>query len=406
MPKEKSKKSEKSLRLLEALQNKESLSIADIMKLLDCNRQSAYNYINYLEDNGITLEKELRKNKTYISVPKDAFDENNAISFLPVTGRILYKYDIIKTLYNGPADAHILLENGVSESYLYKLLAEMLKNKEIKKEGNLYFLNTETISATLSLTDTEMGKVAQNLSHIPKGHPYYEQLSSIHEKINLTLGNIDSNDLHLDHYIIFGRKHFTFDVIQKELKKLEKIDYPHKVLRVHYLTNAGIERSCLFATGMVVYTLEKDTLYLMGKNYSTEKKYNMLIRLNQITYIEATTQEHTHFNSMEFQDIYNTMFSISVDEPVNVVVEFKNIFNIKKKLMQLCSQRPTAKRLRFVGDNIIYRDTIRGLSDFANYLRRFGRGCKVIEPQELKDMMTFSVERSLQRYLEEEESHD
>ena len=45
-------------------------------------------------------------------------------------------------------------------------------------------------------------------------------------------------------------------------------------------------------------------------------------------------------------------------------------------------------------------DTIRGLNDFANYLRKFGYGCKVIEPKELKEKMIFSVKRALDRYNE------
>ena len=157
---------------------------------------------------------------------------------------------------------------------------------------------------------------------------------------------------------------------------------------------------------MIIYVLEKDAIFLMGKDYSSSPPKNIVIRLNQILQIGELSETHNYFNCNEFQDMRKTMFSISVDKPVDVVVEFQNIFSIKKKLLQLCAQRPTAKKLQYIGDKIIYRDTIRGLHDFAHYLRSFGRACQVIEPLELQDILALSIKRSLDRYLQEEPTND
>ncbi|MDE6914926.1 MAG: WYL domain-containing protein, partial [Lachnospiraceae bacterium] len=51
-------------------------------------------------------------------------------------------------------------------------------------------------------------------------------------------------------------------------------------------------------------------------------------------------------------------------------------------------------------NKIIYTDTISGLSDFAKYLRKFGKSAHVIEPQALKNKMKQSFERTLARYEE------
>ena len=52
-------------------------------------------------------------------------------------------------------------------------------------------------------------------------------------------------------------------------------------------------------------------------------------------------------------------------------------------------------------DKIVYIDQVSGLSDFANYLRRFGRSVRVIEPLSLKEKMRQSVALSLARYQED-----
>ena len=46
-----------------------------------------------------------------------------------------------------------------------------------------------------------------------------------------------------------------------------------------------------------------------------------------------------------------------------------------------------------------------GLDDFASYLRRFGFGVRVLEPEELRDKMRYSVTET-QRLYQEETNHE
>lgn len=48
----------------------------------------------------------------------------------------------------------------------------------------------------------------------------------------------------------------------------------------------------------------------------------------------------------------------------------------------------------------MYRDTVRGLSDVARYLRGFGRSCKVNKPEKLKQMMIESNDKVIEMYEE------
>ncbi len=398
----KSKINEKLKLLYEAFNKYNSLSIADIMQTLSCNRVSAYNYLARFEEAGYRLNKTTEKKITYYSLGKSVNDHNTELTHIPLTGKTMFKFEIINRLQHGSATAKELTQIGIATSYLYKLLGEMVRDKDIIKDDFSYYLNTQKHPTVLSLSENNIVKTGAELSNIAITNPYYAQLKSISHKINLTLGNIEQGHNAFDNYIIYGHKHFHFEDIADKIKQLNSYDYAGFLLRIEYTTKACEIISVTFATGMMVYSLEKDSLYLMGKNGSD----NIIIKYDSITHISETNEPNIHFNSDEFKQLYNTMFSISVDKPVRVTVEFDNIFNIRKKLEQLCSQRHATCKLQFKtyekNDKIIYTDIVSGLSDFAAYLRRFGRAATVIEPQELKDMISFSVNRTLERYLQED----
>ena len=83
----------------------------------------------------------------------------------------------------------------------------------------------------------------------------------------------------------------------------------------------------------------------------------------------------------------------------NKVIEFKDCFNIKERLEKMAANRKFAK-LDISEDKIVYRDTVRGLSDVARYLRGFGRSCKVNKPEKLKQMMIESNDKVIEMYEE------
>ena len=122
-----------------------------------------------------------------------------------------------------------------------------------------------------------------------------------------------------------------------------------------------------------------------------------VIHYTSIKDIKTTEYVNTIFQNEFYKKVTESMFCISVDEPVHVKVEFENLFQIKDKLSKLLVNRPNAT-LVVSGEVLVYEDDISGLNDFARYLRRFGYSCKVIEPVELKDKMLESAERILDAY--------
>ena len=160
---------------------------------------------------------------------------------------------------------------------------------------------------------------------------------------------------------------------------------------------------------MVIYSVEKAALYLFGKVFTEDPVLtpvsDSIIDLSTVTDFEETKYPNNNYHSAAFQKIFSEMFSISVEEPVNVTVRFDLTANVKRKVQYLKQQRSGAS-IDFLPDEnqLEYTDTIRGLNDFANYLRQFGKSVHVIAPAELKEKMEFSVDRTLSRY--EEADHE
>lgn len=199
-------------------------------------------------------------------------------------------------------------------------------------------------------------------------------------------------------YFIYGKKYTQFKQLQSLLKKLKLLPYQEKLLIFTYKTQTDDTISVMLATGLLVYSLEKDKLYVIGNSILTGE--DIIINLASVLSIETTEFRNLHFQSSYYLQLYESMFSISIEKPVKVVIEFEYIFNIPLKLQQLAIQRKKAKIVT-KNNKLIYTDEISGLNDFANYLRRFGKSFRVIEPLELREKMEFSARRALNRYEKE-----
>ena len=58
--------------------------------------------------------------------------------------------------------------------------------------------------------------------------------------------------------------------INQWMKKLSDSSYAEKLIRITYKTKAGQMLTILFQTGLVIYSVEKAKLYLLGKEYTEE----------------------------------------------------------------------------------------------------------------------------------------
>lgn len=410
--------------------------------MLGCNRQSVYNYIKRLEENGCTFTKFTQHNHIYYSLNQDATTTEELL-YEPLTFDVLRKYTILQQLQQGAVPKEKLKDKfafysktthpqktvdlspplteacteeliecrdctplDIGMTHYYHLLNDLIAAGEIECNHSTqkYFLTGKNIPLQMVLDEDTLYKLHISLETITSGTPYYNQFKSIYNKTSLLLGDVTDSTPYFENYIVYGKKMDGLTNISEQLKNITTHNYQNKVLQIHYQTKNQGERSVLFAVGMLLYSVEKDILYLIGEEYSQKNETQTypysIINVSTINHMEETIITHSCYRSAYYEELFHAMFSISIETPVSVKVEFDRILNIERKIRHLTKQRNYAN-CEILENKIIYTDKISGLSDFAMYLRKFGRNAHVIEPPALKDKMKYSITQTLYRYEEE-----
>lgn len=446
------KVTENQYKLIQALKER-PLSSSDIQELFSCNRQSANNYIKRLEASGCELIRTRKNREVYFSLPENTdADTGNAASetaasyeYLPLTPRNLREFSIIQLLQSHPStlyglmrrffiagskqmkktqaevDAGLIDESNLSEYDLAHPYTESLldiKSSEFKKQvdalvqaGELRQNADGTLHPTgrsvpilQSFTRRSLIQFFKQIRMLPPASPYQSQIRSVVRKLSPVMRTFHFDVAPQSNYLTYGREHRVLDQINSWMEKLSKTDYAHHQLRIQYRTRKGTLRTILFQTGLIIYSVEKTKLYLLGQSVDEKRPdapfQNTVIDLASIEQVTDTDAANQQYRTDYYRQIFNEMFSISLEEPMKVIVRFDDVANIRRKLDYLCAQRSSGNYITLENHQLEYHDTIRGLGDFASYLRQFGKNAHVISPDILKQKMNDSVDKALKRYEE------
>lgn len=449
------KVTENQYKLIQALKER-PLSSSDIQELFSCNRQSANNYIKRLEASGCELIRTRKNREVYFSLPEnsetDSTDAGNATSetaasyeYLPLTTRNLREFSIIQLLQShsstleglmrrffiaepklmkktqaevdaGPIDESSLPDDEFAHPYMESLLD--IKSTEFKKQvaalvqaGELRQLPDGTLHPTgrsvpilQSFTRQSLIQFFKQIRTLPPASPYHSQIRSVVRKLSPVMRTFHFDVAPQSNYLTYGREHRVLDQISSWMEKLSKTDYAHHQLRIQYRTRKGTLRTVLFQTGLIIYSVEKTKLYLLGQgvdeNTPEAPVQDTVIDLASIEQVTATDAANQQYRTAYYRQIFNEMFGVSLEEPMKVTVRFDNVANIRRKLEYLCAQRSAGDYITLENQQLEYHDTIRGLGDFASYLRQFGKNAHVVSPDILKQKMNDSVDKTLKRYEE------
>lgn len=217
-------------------------------------------------------------------------------------------------------------------------------------------------------------------------------------------------------------------------EKLSGIPYKTKAISVTYKTSKDEIRTVKVFTGLLHFSKNKDTLFLLGRNVDSKKIYKN-IKVSSIVNVKVLKDDNKEFGSEKINQIYKEMFDATYEERQRVVVLVKNQAQVKDKFQQLAQVRraefiklDTEEQLRQIIEEekiseirldqyfdqiksnrdmpesqekeelYIYRDWIRGISDFSSYLRQFGRSCVALAPKGLRTNIETTMIDLLERY--------
>ena len=279
-------------------------------------------------------------------------------------------------------------------------LNELEEARMVVSMDGKYFISGNALMQ-LALTSSDAIELLNLLETCSQGHHHEQVLKQIQKKLTIALFNEpEDEDISPSAYVVYNKSYENAGKLGVLLEKLNQYPFEKKVLKIEYRDRSQQIHTILFSVGNVVYSVDKDRLYLLGE--SDDKR--LIIQYGSIEKIEPTEQNNMVFRNKFYCDVVEYMFSISVDEPVHVKVEFDNVFAIREKCNRLLQNRPYAS-ITEDGPVFYYEDEVSGIYDFAGFLRRFGYNCRVLEPENLRNIMKESAQRILNAYkqLEEQE---
>lgn len=412
------KEDRKRLLLLSFQENKE-LSTKQIMDILHTDSKGTVNtYINYLRSDGFIIEEKiLTQGRKVYSVHID-----KEIDYPEITKKIWQNFIILTSLDDDLSDEPHVIRNQLIDYILsekelsidLKQSALYMRIDDLCKEG-LIIQKRETISECIYPSSStpivkafkieEADKLVKDLSMVPSSAPLHKSISDFRqtlEELSETIATIEAPPS----FLSLGKKYEKGNIEQVLTNVFGSCTFKENVCDIVYETKKG-RKDIRIAIGKIVYVIEKDSLYIIGKEYIDDSpSSNSIINFDRILKVSTSTFrgqpiKNEFWNSNEYNSIFEEMLSISVEPCERVVLRFDDVHFVEEKIKTLVKQRKNAKVEKKDG-YIFYYDEIRGMADLRNYLRSFTERCVVISPDTLVNETRDSIMSSLMLYEEPE----
>ena len=256
--------------------------------------------------------------------------------------------------------------------------------------------------------DYEFEIIYQAIKENSEGYVYRKTLRDVADQVQDAMQYkllYDEQDFVSSNTII-EKKQISDTVMDHLITMFRNIDFRKHVLRVAYRLSEDQIVQREIAVGMFIYSIDHAKVYLLGKEYAADcYEENTILDVQKIEHVTACEQKHAYYLSSEFFGIYNEMYSVSIEPCQDVEVIFDDVFNIREKIERLADSRVYAS-ISVQDGKIFYTDKIRGINDFAKYLRGFGMSCKVIKPDNLVEKLYHSACRIYELYQNEEDDEN
>ena len=322
----------------------------------------------------------------------------------------------------------------VSRSTIFRSLIPYLKSNRLLKKEEGYLAPVAIYMTTLPEDYTEiLNFTAYSLAKYDAGAEivYKTALRYLYKKKMIFSSKQDSMLEKLPSYI---------QTLKRNCADKEPVSFKYKERTIHF-----------FYLGFVAYSSDKDAVYLIGRTKPTrmddtysifkadEIDWETMVKVNDKNFEDALKDGDKNMrNRMEcfFRKLQAEMFDAVDDRLWSVSIRVKYSVNVEYELLKLFNNRRTQWEafdkamsslmvskeekshnlpyLRYIdkdGEKIDrhnpdrpvkyleYSDDIRGIANFANYLRRFGDTVEVTKCKQLQKIMKNGAERALKHYI-------
>lgn len=385
-------------RIKKEFQSGKQLTVYNIEKLLGIKRSRAMDYIKTLKSEGFIQKLGTSNKKAIYGLA------SSELIYDPLSHEDVYRQIVLLNLYK-PMTRYALymqamdhLENLPISSF-YRVINRMMEENiicEFKDSSNAAHPQTYIYpsgNGNNIILNIDVYGQSNILLRSASGMVQGDALRRLYKKISITTGCGEYYDYDETVFLQYGRGY----KMDKEINR-----YYHSLQQNHFKTNALSftyrGKKVIFSTGLVVYSQDKDMLYLIGHKSGTRGKAKQIIKCSDISDISYTDKVNDQFNKQEYLEYLENMFSISADNrPEQVKILFDYSDEAYLRLERLSKLRVNAK-ISLENDQIIYTDTVTGMPDLEEFLRSFVYKFTVIAPDSLKKSLNNTLQNILNLY--------
>ncbi len=177
------------------------------------------------------------------------------------------KQDVLGGNYNNDNERVYLGSIGMlGITKYYELINQLIDEGEIVSIEGRYYPGRKNIPVRWFVNEVEALDYLNILAMIPPGFHSQSIVESVFNKINAVYESEERDD---DAYVVLGRSCSLLNRIHELLSVLDKADYINRLIKVSYLGKNDKISDNVIAVGLVVYSVEKDKLYVIGERRGT-----------------------------------------------------------------------------------------------------------------------------------------
>jgi predicted DNA-binding transcriptional regulator YafY len=282
----------------------------------------------------------------------------------------------------------------ISEKTIERDLKELQKKYlMIISQDNKYVLNSNKLLPPLQLNVAEKSLLMEALAIQAQVSARKDEAKLITAKLRVSLDMPTG----IENVVVHGRRPVENLRTSYYCQRLEDFARGRESIILIYRRKEEAAHEVRVNPLGIVYYWALDNWYLVAQE-SRDRQQIKTYSIDRILLLESTGENFSFPPEFKLEDWYKYSWGVFRQEnPVKVKIRFYNYYSTIQRVKEELSSRETCVFREEDGD-LIMEDWVDGIAEIAVWLRAFGPGAEVVEPEELREAVRHDFETMLETY--------
>lgn len=362
------------------------LGISEATVQRDLNELGARGYLFEQNPTGLLF---LRRSgwEEWLPIKETTIRQMEILRFIHAHPKGVGAGEVIARFTSNPAEE-------ISAKTVERALKELERRQFIQKENERYTVKLSLALPPLQLEAAEKTLLTEALTMRQLLSPLGDGIKALEAKLKLSQTLPEKTR---EAVVIHGRTPVQDLRRSYYCGRLEQCARTHQKILLLYRRAEEEAYEIQVKPLGVLYYWSLDNWYLAAQE-DQEKGAIKTYAVDRILGIEERDEVFLPMGDFSLQEWYKYPWGVYRDgQPVKVIIRFYNYHSTLKRVREELGNRTTCV-WREDEDGLVMEDWVDGLGEIAVWVRGFGPGAEVIEPQALRDRVQDDLEKLLQMY--------